>query len=66
MLDVIWLEFELKSEDLPTLDVQNFLNLMKVLKNPLQDYTALAIFAFVTQFMAICLILQSQTIALKS
>jgi hypothetical protein len=66
MLDVIWLEFELKSEDLPMLDVQNFLNLMKVLKNPLQDYTTLVIFAFVTQFMAICLILHSQTIALKS
>lgn len=48
-----WLEFELESKDLPMLDVQKFFDLLNTLEEPLHEYMAIIILAFVIWFMSI-------------
>jgi hypothetical protein len=53
MLNAMWPEFELESEDLPTLGVQKFLDLYKSLNESLHQYRTVKILAFLSQLISI-------------
>jgi hypothetical protein len=53
MLETILLEFDLDTEDPPTLEVEEFFRLLKASEEPLHEHTKLTVLAFVTQLMAI-------------
>jgi hypothetical protein len=53
MLEVIRLEFDLDTEDPPTLEVEEFFRLHKASKEPLHEHTKVIVLAFVTRLMAI-------------
>jgi hypothetical protein len=53
MVEAIWLEFDLDTEDPPTLEVTEFFRLLKALKEPLHEHMKVTLLAFVTRLMAI-------------
>jgi hypothetical protein len=53
MLEAIQPEFDLDTEDPPTLEVEEFFRLLKASEEPLHEHTEVIVLAFVTRFMAI-------------
>jgi hypothetical protein len=53
MLEAIWPEFDLDTEDPPTPVVEEFFRLLKASEEPLHEYTKVTMLAFVTRLMAI-------------
>jgi hypothetical protein len=53
MLEAIWLEFDLDTEDPSTLEVEEFFRLLKPSEEPLHEHTKVTMLTFVTQLMAI-------------
>jgi hypothetical protein len=53
MLDAIRSELETNSEDLPTLEVQKFFDMLRVLEELLHEHTIVSSLAFVTRLMTI-------------
>jgi hypothetical protein len=52
MLDAIWLALETNSEDLPTLEVQKFFDMLRALEESLHEHTIVSILTFVTHLTA--------------
>jgi hypothetical protein len=53
MLDAIWPELEINSEDPPTPEVQKFFDMLKALKKPLHEHTTVSVLAFITRITSI-------------
>jgi hypothetical protein len=53
MLEAIWSEFNLDTEDLPTPEFEEFFRLLKASEELLHGHTKVTVLAFVTQLMAI-------------
>jgi hypothetical protein len=53
MLEAIWPEFDLDTEDPPTPEVEEFFRLLKASEEPLHEHTKVIVLAFVTRLMAI-------------
>jgi hypothetical protein len=53
MLEAIRPEFDLNTEDPPTLEVEEFFRLLKALEEMLHGHTKVTVHAFVTRLMAV-------------
>jgi hypothetical protein len=53
MREAIRTEFDLDTENLPTLEVEEFFRLLKASEEPLREHTKVIVLAFVTRLMAI-------------
>jgi hypothetical protein len=53
MVEAIWPEFDLDTEDPPTPDVEEFFRLLKASEEPLHEHMKVIVLAFVTRLMAI-------------
>jgi hypothetical protein len=53
MLEAIWPEFNLDTEDPPTSEAEKFFRLLKASEEPLHEHTKVTLLAFVTRLMAI-------------
>jgi hypothetical protein len=53
MLEAIWPEFNLDTEDPPMSDAEKFFRLLKASEEPLHEHTKVTLLAFVTRLMAI-------------
>jgi hypothetical protein len=53
MFDAIWPEIKTNREDLPTLEVKKFFDMLKVLEESLHEHTTVSVLAFVTRITSI-------------
>jgi hypothetical protein len=53
MFEAIWLEFDLDTEDPPTLEVDELFRLLKALEEPLHEHTKVTMLTFVARLMVI-------------
>jgi hypothetical protein len=53
MLDAIWPELKINSEDPPTPEVQIFFDMLRASEEPLHEHTTVSILAFVTRIRSI-------------